>query len=693
MRTIDWQWYIRRLCRMSPNEVAWRLLDYGRSRWWSARVAASVRSSEALAPVPAGWAMVAPGAVELDADSRREVLASADRLLAGEWEVLGATRGDMADPDWFADGSGGFFPRREPSVRTDYRSGRHGDVKQVWELSRHQHLTVLALAWRLTGDERYAGLVDRQLRSWWSANPPMVGVNWTSGIELGLRLISWVWTRRLLDGWTGAPALFEDNPVARDQVRWHQRYLAAFESRGSSANNHAVAELAGQLVASCAFAWYPESPPWRRRALAQLVEVLRANTFDSGVNRELASDYHLFVLELGLLGALEASAAGIEVPTALCDTLRGATDALAALVDDRLSPPRQGDSDDGRVLLLGDPSAPRVAWILSIGRLLFGPLPWWPDHRQDPKAAMLPGLPAHPVPERSHPSEHPARFADAGVGILRSRAAGRRIWCRCDGGPLGFGRLAAHAHADALSIEVRCDGVDILADPGTFCYHGNPPWRQYFRSTIAHNTIELDHRDQSISGGPFLWRTHARTTEGEWSVSDGEIEWSAHHDGYSRPEDRARHHRTVTLLDRDGLLKVVDVLELDRPHTAVLAYHLGPAVAIRLAGCTAELTWASTDGIPERASLALPPELSWMAHRGEENPPLGWYSPAFGVRLPTTALLGSAAAGPGVMRLETRLTFGGGGPTSTEAVRDKMPQSRAEGTGSPKGRTVFSGLI
>ena len=52
--------------------------------------------------------------------------------------------------------------------------------------------------------------------------------------------------------------------------------------------------------------------------------------------------------------------------------------------------------------------------------------------------------------------------------ILRTApGAVSEIWCRCDGGPHGYLAIAAHAHADALSIEVRSRGIDVLADPGT----------------------------------------------------------------------------------------------------------------------------------------------------------------------------------------------------------------------------------
>ena len=75
--------------------------------------------------------------------------------------------------------------------------------------------------------------------------------------------------------------------------------------------------------------------------------------------------------------------------------------------------------------------------------------------------------------------------------LRSSPSDGEEIWCRCDAGPHGFLSIAAHAHADALAVEVRYNGVDVLADPGTYCYHGEPRWRSYFRSTLAHNTIEV----------------------------------------------------------------------------------------------------------------------------------------------------------------------------------------------------------
>ena len=67
-------------------------------------------------------------------------------------------RTDLVQPDWFRDPVTG--RRSAPdryAFRIDHRSEEQvGNVKQVWEISRLQHLTLLATAWFLTHDERYA---------------------------------------------------------------------------------------------------------------------------------------------------------------------------------------------------------------------------------------------------------------------------------------------------------------------------------------------------------------------------------------------------------------------------------------------------------------------------------------------------------------------------------------------------------
>lgn len=643
-------WYLRRLSRMGPREIGGRAGDAVRRRRWRSSLPDSpgVSGARFTAVLPAGTTAAVPP------DAAKRLIAEADRLMAGHAEFFGVVRDDMVDPDWCHDPKTG---RRAPwgyAFDVPYRSeDTVGDIKQIWEPSRHQYLTVLAAAYAVTGDERYAERVAEHLRSWWAANAPLRGVHWISGIELGIRLLSWVWIRRLLEGWPGAAGLFEDNPVALDQIWHHQRWLAAFPSRGSSANNHVIAEAAGQFAAACAFDWFPSSARWRADALRSLERHLRANTFGSGLNRELATEYHGLVLELGLAAVAEADAAGVPVPAPVRLVLLRMTDALAAVVDNRLRPPRQGDADDGHGLIVDGAGTDRWASLLATGDAVFGRLAWWPEVTgSDVRTPLLAALIRPGAIEVTRPANRPAHFADAGMTVLRGP---EEIWCRCDGGPHGFLSIAAHAHADALSVEVRHDGVDVLADPGTYCYHGQPEWRRYFRSTLGHNTLQLDGDDQSVSGGPFLWTRHARSRVLVADTSDENVaRWCAEHDGYQGSVHRRRVELTAASLE----LRIVD--EVRGPNRSVrLAFHLGPAITAELVGNRAVLTW-TRDGEERSVVLDLPGHLSWQAHRGESDPPLGWYSAGFGRKEPATTLVGTGST-DGTEGFVTVLGFGSQG--------------------------------
>ncbi len=660
-------WYARRLASMSPAEMAGRARDELTKRRWRLRQITDPASDAADVPVaaPAFAAPLPPGGDDVPEEAQVRLKEAAEGLLAGRWPVFALERHDMAPaPDWFLDPSTGRrAPDRAYCFDIDQRNPSSvGNVKHVWEPSRHQHLTVLAAAYHLSGDERYAEAVAAQIRSWWAANPFLSGIHWTSGIELGVRLLSWVWIRRLLDGWSGAGPLFEGNPVFLRQLHHHQEWLARLPSHGSSANNHILAEMAGQFAASCAFPWFAESAGWRERSAARLGRELARQTFDGGLNRELASEYHGFVLELGLAAALEGELTGHPLDHQVWDVLRRMSDALAAVVDVGLRPPRQGDADDGHGLLLDGPGYDRWASLLATGAALFGPAPWWPAiDGGDIRTALLRPLATRPLPGGPRPARRPSLFPDAGMALLRDLEPGPdELWCRADHGPHGYLSIAAHAHADALAIEVRVGGVDLLADPGTYCYAAEPDWRAYFRSTLAHNTLEVGGVDQSVAAGPHLWTRQARAELEEASgLDEGPVaSWQATHQGYRRLRPPAVHRRRVLLDRRARRLVVEDRLDTEGGHDCRLAFHLGPEVACALEGGQAVLEWPG-DHDRRRATLALPGALTWLRLEGENEPKAGWYSPAFGVRVPAVTLLGTGRVGGGqVLRTVLQLDPG-----------------------------------
>jgi hypothetical protein len=646
-------WYIRRLFQMSPLEIGYRLGDEIRKLAWRPRQLGLGEHKKRL-PIVGRPAFEGPdlaGASSVPAEALARLLGAAEGILAGSWPVF-ARNWDTVEMDWFRDPrTGKRAPQTSYCFSIDHRDeGAVGNVKYVWEPSRHHLLTVLASAYRLSRDDRYAAKAVNLLRSWMDQNPFLSGIHWTSGIEVGVRLISWVWCRRLLDSYPGVTDAFERNQIFLEQLRHHQQFVAAFHSRGSSANNHLVAEMTGLFLSACAFPWFPESNEWKLRSHAVLTEEVKKQTFATGLNRELATSYHGFVTEMFLLAMLEGESSGHAFGADSWEIVRKSIDAIAAMVDQDRYPPRQGDDDEAFSLLLDAPSFQRWESLLETGRLLFGPLDWWPRFPpSDVRSALLTALARPPASlSPSRPRERPSTYSDAGVTILRTYLGEDELWCRVDHGPHGYLSIAAHAHADALSVEVRFAGVPVLVDPGTFSYHGDPAWRYFFRSTLAHNTVEIARTDQSVSAGPFMWTSHAVTST-EYATSAQVL---ASHDGYRRLRPPVTHRRSVSL-EPLGTVTIEDWIEgVHFDHEFRIAFHLGPTLDCCLTDNIANLSWSGG-----AARLQLPSALRWQVVRGQREPLLGWYSAGFDVVEPTYSLVGTGE-GPQPCSLVTELSVG-----------------------------------
>lgn len=601
--------------------AAWRL----RPAWSSPAPALPVARPEDEGGRPASLDGVLPAEID-----REALLAEADRYMAGRYAWLGTSFLDPA-PDWQRDPVSGRRAAVTFSGGLDIRDpGVVGDIKVVWELNRHHHLTVLALAHRLTGDSRYASEIVRQLRSWVDANPVMEGVNWSSPFELATRLFAWVWIERLLSGTAEHEALFGAGGLLWNAAYWHQRIVATRHSFGSSANNHLIGEWAGLYVASLAWPVFPESERWRTRARRGLERECRRQVHPDGLNREQAFGYHLLTLEFFLLAGRDADRAGEPLSDGYADVVRRMLAALPRLADARGHLPRWGDDDEGMAAQLRPRAARRAGWLLSAGRS-------WPGTSTSP-AAM-----GEARPEGSD------AFRSAGVYVLASQRGDptEEVLCAADAGPLGYLSLAAHGHADALSFTLHVAGRPLIVDPGTFAYHADPRWRSYFRGTAAHNTLLVDGLDQSVPAGPFLWLRHARSRVLEWStregaprrsagaVTDSGADLLAEHNGYARLKGVGVHRRRWSL--RGRRLVVEDRLEGTGRRQLEWRLHLHPACAVQLEAGTCLV---EREGAALR--IALDSCLEWRMVWGGER--AGWYSQGFNQREPACTLVGSATA-------------------------------------------------
>ncbi len=535
----------------------------------------------------------------------------------------------------------------------DYRRREDAEaIRRLWYSARSWQLPEIALDYFLRRDEETAGIAAACMRSWIEQCPPGRGIHWLVPLEMALRLNNWSYAARLL---AGSEALAALAPHLARSVHLQAEQVRLRLSRYSSANNHLIGQAAGLVHAGTAFSGLRRAGEWRDAGLEIFwCEVLRQTTVD-GVSREASTHYHEFVLELGLMVWLLVRASGEEPPPAVRDRLLRMLDFLADLDAFPGGSPELGDSDGQSALPFGGRN-PKT--LLALGAVL-GP-------RGDGKArarglsrqaSILLGAAGRAAFESlSTDSSRSAAAAgtasriypEAGYAFLRDGKGEVAVVFDC--AELGYLSTAAHAHADCLSFVLGAHGEHLLVDPGTYTYHSMPAFRDFFRSTAAHNTVRVDGEEQSEMRGAFLWGKRAHNRMVEW-VSRAAVDLVAgEHDGYTRLPAPAVHRRTLVFVKPDYLW-VIDELDGDGEHWIEQFLHFG-ATTVARGPSSASVLSRRLAGPALRVLVLDEPEPEIELMSGSERPLQGWVSPVFGERQPEVVWRRvSTRSSPSVMHL------------------------------------------
>jgi len=659
------KWKLHRLAAMSGWEVGYRVKQ---------RVQASVEQLglHAAAPPPpaqertgAPWVATLPTGFNVDKYRR-----AADSILEGRFPVFAMSAAALGfPPQWNRDPKTGRQAPLQFGKTLNYRDeSLVGDIKYLWEPSRHAQLVTLAQAWHLTREDRYAQGCRTLLTSWFDQCPYPSGVHWTSSLEHSIRLVNWSFAWHLLGG-EGSP-LFEGAAGAAFKQRWltsvyqHCQFIAGHFSRYSSANNHLLGELMGLFVAALTWPLWKRSGRWKSMAQRELEAQMLLQNAEDGVNREQANWYHHEVADMMIVSGLIARANGCDFSTAYWHRLRAMLQYIASIMDAGGHVPNFGDADDAIIARLDPDAADVYHSLLATGAVLFDSAEFKfkagsgrAAAEIDDKTRWLLGDGAaarFDAIDMAHVSL-PVRknFPNAGYYILGDRfETNREVRIVADAGPLGYLSIAAHGHADALSFTLSVGGKEILIDPGTYAYHTQRMWRDYFKGTSAHNTVRVDGVDQSVSGGNFLWIKHAQAQVIALERTPLLDRWVASHGGYSRLKHPVTHRREIQFEKQHSRLQVTDELLGSGSHRIEIFWHFAEQCAVVANGRDVRVSCGDV-----LLSMTLPEELHCNVQRGVERPqPIGWLSRSFDVKVPTTTLVASGRI-DGAARLLTRFNI------------------------------------
>ena len=577
--------------------------------------------------------------------ARERLVAEAERLCQHRVQLLGIGEVPLgAEIDWHRDPVSGRSWERRPWPSYDLvHEVAPGDPKRVLELSRHQHLPRLGIAYALSGDPRYAREVVAQLRGWIEQNPVGIGVHWHSSLELAIRALSWLWAL-----WFVLPSDELDEATARAVAKSlfaQLDHVHNYPSIFSTPNTHLIGEAAALVVGGLVFADSDRGARWLERGGELLEQQLVRQFGRDGLHAELSCWYHCYAVEFYLLALALAERDAHPLARTLRPAVEHLLEPLLELVRPDGSLPMLGDDDGGRALALSASDYGDVRDLLSTGAVLFGrgdlrqaaaelaAETFWlagADAGRRFRTLVAPGNAAHR-----------ASLVNAGYFVLRS---GRRVEdCHLTFDCGDLGRLGGgHGHADALAVTLWAHGRELLVDPGTCVYNGDRIWRDWFRSTRAHNTVVVDGRDQSEPADTFRWK-RAATSRLLGAASFEGIDYLAgEHDGFAGDPPGVTHRRRV-LYVRDDYFLVVDELLGSGKHTVELFHHLPPEAEVGsidqlLEGREARLS-AAVGGAGLLLSMHSTSPLDVRVARGESEPRQGWVSRRYGERQAAPAVV------------------------------------------------------
>lgn len=552
--------------------------------------------------------------------------------------------------DWQCDQRSGFtWSEGVPSRATRAQPGPGVDPKNPWDVSRMHHLLHCAMAYGVESDrqkrEDYANLIRSRIIDFVATNPPGYGINWTVPMEVAIRIANILVAVHLLKLHGVMPDsdfLETLSLTCSEHASW---VLDNFEWSEGMRGNHFLSNLAGLSV--CAM--YLSQGNLRSRIEEFLEKYLDDEILyqfhSDGSHFEASLPYHFFSAEMVSWCYLSASLRNVKAtrPKKVQERLEAVHTFSLNMLSANSAAPQIGDNDGGHFLpflpfhhtdtnpirpsqranivaLVGVAAQAQIndehivkkstedthatSVLQSIYRSEF--------HSED-RSNILPSASSEVL--NGNRSEV-FRADDFGIVAYHKN----HYDCYLRAGSIGQHGRGGHSHNDQLSLVLTVHGIEFFTDPGTYTYTALPVERNNFRNTAAHSTLSVAGKEQqtlpaNLSEGLF-WvqsnKAHARTLLAERN------EWQGSHRGFGAP-----HKRVVRFMEHEILTR--DECDISGEKRIAVVCH--PDVRIERESNRSVLCIRNATKLRVESNCE---------DIGVES---AWYSPEYGVKVPTNKLM------------------------------------------------------
>ncbi len=385
------------------------------------------------------------------------------------------------------------------------RTWEFDDKSALWNFNLHyfEYLFPLVKAWKETCEKEYLDKTVQMIDGWIDGNPRGSSPAWAS-YTTAFRIVTWIsWYEYTCDELTGN---FREKFLS--SLHEQYRYLAGHLEK-DILGNHYFEDLKSLVLASIFF----KDDAVFKKALADFKEECKEEILQDGMHFELSPMYHKIIFE----GMLRVAVA-----------LRGfgrKDQEIEAYIQPMLNVAYSFEDGLERVPLFND-GGNNVAKSLDMLLKTAEKLGYKPEFRGQLRAS--------------------------GFYIFQNTVDGHTWKMVVDAGQPGPKYIPGHAHCDAMSFELFCDGKPVVVNCGTYAYQCKE--RSFFRSTAAHSTVMIEGTEQSQCWGAF--RLANRSNTKVLDVTDNSITMEM------TDQKGQKVKRTVVL--SDTVLTVTDISEGQR---------------------------------------------------------------------------------------------------------------------------------
>lgn len=481
----------------------------------------------------------------------KKIIEDAEKIISGKIYLFGIVEEELT------------FPDQHKALHWSHFKGdqfQDRDIKYFWEPARFSWGIRLAQAYSLTKNDQYAEYLWQKIEDFFQKNPPYKGIQYLSAQEVGMRIITLSYCISILEDSLSSTKERMDLFVAF--IEAHAiRIPSTLSYAKAQNNNHLISEAVGLYTAGVVLKDHSKSKKWRKIGLHNFEYAIRKQISSAGTYSQHSVRYHRLMLELVNWMFIICSMNNDKFSEESKFLIRKSIDWLSYLCNPSNGYcPNLGPNDGAYLLPFSTENHNDYRPTLQLSSALFFNKYLYSNNSSFDDFQWL-GI------EKQDMVSENKFYKDSNAQLIHSQNS------------YGYFRVEKFrgrpGHADQFHFDLWYKNQNVLLDAGTYAYNKNSPWNNPLSQTFFHNTLYINHSNQMLRGGKFLWLdwANAKKTKKYKDKSEKIRSISAEHDGYAK--DNVIHQRIVDVINDEWLIKDTLYKKIEKKDDQVkVGYHL-----------------------------------------------------------------------------------------------------------------------